>query len=286
MRTAPRLHLADRRSFVAGGIAALGAAAVGPLAGWAAPASGGPIPIVIIHGAWYDSGAWHKVVPLLQARGHTVVTPDMPGYGKNHRPHGEISFDTYVDDVVRAVDSVPGRVMLVGHSLGGMFISQTAERIPDKIASLTYVCAFMLRNGESRISVAPQDPDSVALKYRIPAGEGLISFTREGFIESFYNDCSPEDVDYLLARVRPQPVRPLQAPLRLSEKNYGRIPRYYVKCLLDRGVTPAFQDKMIAASPVRRTFELRASHSPFMSMPRELAEVLLEVARESALQTR
>jgi pimeloyl-ACP methyl ester carboxylesterase len=263
-----------RRSFIASVVALAAGCATRP--------AGKAIPIVVIHGAWYDSSAWYKVVPMLHERGHTVVTPDMPGYGKNLRPPAEISFDTYVDEVVRAVNSVPGRVMLVGHSLGGMFISQAGERIPDKIASLTYVCAFMLRNGESRISVAKQDPGSVALKYRIPAGEGLISFTREGFIESFYNDCSPEDIEYLLARVKPQPVRPLQTPLRLSEQRYGRIPRYYVKCLLDRGITPAFQDAMIAASPVRRTFELLASHSPFMSVPRELAEVLLAVARESA----
>lgn len=272
----------DRRSFIRAGAALLGASAVGTLAGCATMPSGRGIPIVVIHGAWYDSSSWYKVVPLLEARGHAVVAPDMPGYGKNLRPHEQISFDSYVDEVVRAVNAVPGRVMLVGHSLGGMFISQAAERVPDKIASLAYVAAFMLRNGESRIAVAKDDPGSVALKYRIPAGEGLISFTREGFIRSFYNDCSPADVEYLLARVRPQPVRPLQTPLRLSAENYGRIPRYYVKCLLDQGVTPAFQDKMIAASPVRRTLELRASHSPFMSVPRELADALLQVAKESA----
>lgn len=272
----------ERRSFIRAGLAVLGASSAGALAGCAAMSSGKPIPIVIVHGAWYDSTSWYKVIPLLEARGHAVAAPDMPGYGRNARPIDQIGFDTYVDEVVRAVNSIRGRVMLVGHSLGGMFISQAAERVPDKIASLTYVAAFMLRDGESRISVAKDDPGSVALKYRIPAGEGAISFTREGFIQSFYNDCSPADIEYLLARVRPQPVRPLQTPLRLTGANYGRIPRYYVKCLLDQGVTPAFQDRMIAASPVRRVFELRASHSPFMSVPRELADALLEVARSSA----
>ena len=61
-----------------------------------------------------------------------------------------------------------------------------------------------------------------------------------------------------LARVRPQPVAPLRTALRLTAESYGRIPRYYVKCTLDRGITPAFQDKMISATPVRRVFELRA----------------------------
>lgn len=239
---------------------------------------------VLIHGAWYDSSCWHKVVPVLTTRGHMVVTPDMPGYGKNAPPRADIDLDNYVDAVVSAVNSVSGPVVLVGHSLGGMFISQAAERVSDRISSLIYVCAFMLQDGQSRVGVAPQDPDSVAIKYRIPAGEGLLSFTREGFIDSFYNDCSPEDIEYLLARAAPQPVKPLKSPLRLTSANYGRLPRYYVRCNLDRAITPAFQDKMIVASPVRRTFELPAGHSPFMSKPTELANMLLEVASDELVR--
>lgn len=271
-----------RRQIVGAGLGLMGGALLSSLGACATQPGPRKLPIVIIHGAWYDASSWHKVIPLLQAQGHPVVAPDMPGYGRNGKPSAEIAFDTYVDEVVRAVNSVPGRILLVGHSLGGMFISQAAERVPEKIAALAYVCAFMLRNGQSRISVAKDDPDSVALKYRIPAGEGLISFTRQGFIDSFYNDCSSQDVEYLLERVKPQPVKPLHQPLQITEQRYGRIPRHYVKCTLDRGVTPAFQGKMIAASPVKRTYSLRASHSPFMSVPRELADVLLEIARENS----
>lgn len=264
----------SRRQILGAGLSVVASAACARIASSADK----PKPIVIIHGAWYDSSSWYKVIPALKARGHNVIAPDLPGYGKNAPPRPDIDLGDYVDAVVNAVNSVNEPVVLVGHSLGGMFISQAAERIPEKILSLTYVCAFMLQNDQSRIGVASQDPDSVAIKYRIPAGEGLISFTRDGFIDSFYNDCAPEDIEHLLARALPQPVKPLKSPLQLTAANYGRIPRYYVKCLVDRGITPAFQDKMIAASPVQRTFELQASHSPFMSKPKELADILLEVA--------
>jgi pimeloyl-ACP methyl ester carboxylesterase len=241
-------------------------------------AAANKIPIILIHGAGYDSGCWHKVVPLLEASGFKSLTPDMPGYGTNGSPSADTNLEVYVDAVVSAVNSVPGRVMLVGHSLGGIFISQAAERIPDKIASLTYVCAFMLKDGESRIAVVAQDPDSTASKHRIPAGDGLSTITREGFVNSLCNDCSPQDVEYLFNRLKPQPMKPLGTPIKLSEANYGRIPRFYVKCTLDRAVTPAFQDKMIASSPVKQVIELEASHSPFVSKPEELAAALQRIA--------
>jgi pimeloyl-ACP methyl ester carboxylesterase len=234
-------------------------------------------PIVLIHGAGYDSGSWNKVVPLLKAAGHVVVAPDMPGFGTNGAPNPDTGLDDYVGAVISAVNSVPGRVMLVGHSLGGILISQAAERVPDKLASLTYVCAFMLRDGESRMDVAPQDPDSTASKHRISAGEGLVTFTREGLVDSFCNDCSPQDIEFVLERMKPQPVKPLRTALRLTAGNYGRIRRYYIKCTLDRVVTPPFQDKMIAAQPVEHSLELEASHSPFLSKPRELAAILQEI---------
>jgi pimeloyl-ACP methyl ester carboxylesterase len=267
-------RLLKRRTVLGAGLSMIASATSSRIAS----AANGPKTIVLIHGAWYDSGSWRKIVPALTARGHTVIAPDMPGFGKKGPPRANIELSEYVDAVIDAVNSVSGPVMLVGHSLGGVFVSQAAERIPDKITSLTYVCAFMLQNGQSRLSVASQDPESAAIKYRIPAGEGLVSFTREGFIKSLYNDCSPEDVEYLLARTAATPVKPLGIPLQLTAANYGRIRRYYVKCLLDQAITPAFQQKMIDASPVARTFELEASHSPFMSKPDELISVLLEVA--------
>lgn len=137
--------------------------------------------IVLVHGAWYNASCWHKVVPFLTDAGFTVLAPDMPGYGRNGPPDPDTDLEDYVDALANAINSVPEPVMLVGHSLGGIIVSQTAERLAGKISSLTYICAFMLKDGQSRISMASEDPGSIALKYRIAAGEGLISFTRDGF---------------------------------------------------------------------------------------------------------
>lgn len=248
-------------------------------AGCAAPARQA-MPIVIVHGAWYDSQSWSKVTPLLEAKGHSVTVPDMPGYGKNVVPYDTITFESYLNEVKKAISKYPGKVLLVGNSLGGTYISQTAERMPDRIAGLVYVCAFMLRDGESRISVVKLDPQSLALKYRKTVGEGLLTYEDRHFAEIFFNDCDQGDIARELERVKPQPIAPVKTPLRITQESYGRVPRFYVRCLLDRAITPAFQDIMIKASPVRKVFDIDTSHSPFISRPAELADIILRVVRE------
>lgn len=235
---------------------------------------------MLVHGAWSDSGVWRKVAPLLEAAGHTVLKPDMPGCGADERPLSGITLDSYVEQIENAVGSLPGRVVLVGHSIAGMWISQTAERIPERIAGLVYVSGFMLRNGESRLSVIHLDPESMALKQREQLEGELLTFSPEAFAKIFGSGMTPREASALVARIPPQPIAPLRVPLKLSEAAYGSVPRFYVKCLQDRAVTPAFQDLMIRATPVRRVFELPAGHNPALSHPRELAADLEEISRE------
>ncbi|HKI75494.1 MAG TPA: alpha/beta fold hydrolase, partial [Pseudomonadales bacterium] len=88
---------------------------------------------VLIHGAWHGGWCWNKVIPFLEERGHTVAAPDLPL---------EQPFEAYVDTALAAIDEASGPVILVGHSLGGVVITQVAERVPQKIERLVYVTAF------------------------------------------------------------------------------------------------------------------------------------------------
>lgn len=239
------------------------------------------LPFVLVHGAWCDSRVWKRVAPLLEARGHRVAAPDLPGCGANAMPFADITLASYVDEVVRALESLPGRALLVGHSLGGLFISQAAERACERVAGLVYLSAFMLRDGESRLAVAHLDPDSVALKQRSRAGEDLVSFTPEAFRQVFAQDASPEDAARLVEKIPPLPTKPLGTPLALTPERYGRVARWFVKCLRDRAITPAFQDLMIGRSPVRKVYELDAGHMPTLSHAAPLATILLDVARQA-----
>jgi pimeloyl-ACP methyl ester carboxylesterase len=118
---------------------------------------------VLIHGAWHGGWCWDKVVPLLEKEGHKVEAPDLPGHGNDKTPIPEISLQAYADRVCEVLDAQSEPVILVGHSMGGGVISQAAEYRPEKVKTLVYLAAFLLRNGESLLQVFMGDTDSLLL---------------------------------------------------------------------------------------------------------------------------
>ena len=104
---------------------------------------------VLVHGAWAGKFAWDKVKPLLEKDGSKVVTLDLPAHGDDNTPIAGITMQNYVDAVVNLIDKQEGKVILVGHSMGGMVISQVAENIPGKIDKLVYLSAYLPANGQS-----------------------------------------------------------------------------------------------------------------------------------------
>ena len=98
---------------------------------------------VLVHGAW----CWEKVTPLLAAMGHEAHTLDLPGLGNDPAPVSGITLDSYVNAVKDVILSVNEPVVLVGHSMGGLIITQTAELVPDRVQALGYLAAFSPGNG-------------------------------------------------------------------------------------------------------------------------------------------
>ncbi len=103
---------------------------------------------VLVHGGWSGGWTWEKVVPLLEEAGHQVEAPDLPGHGDDRTPIPQVSLQGYADRICRVLDAQPEPVVLVGHSSGGLVISQAAEQRPDKVKMLVYLAAFLLRDCE------------------------------------------------------------------------------------------------------------------------------------------
>ena len=82
---------------------------------------------VLIHGSWHGAWCWYKVVPRLEQAGHTALAIDLPGHGRDWTPPQDVSMQTYVDSVCGVLDTLPEPAILVGHSRGGIVISQVAE---------------------------------------------------------------------------------------------------------------------------------------------------------------
>ena len=233
---------------------------------------------VLVHGAFHGAWCWTKLVPELEGRGHRAVTFDLPGGGDDPTPIEQVTLDGYVSRVADVVSRQAEPVVLVGHSLGGMTITAAAERVPDRIRKLVYLCAFILRNGESLYSLLdPTAPvDSIP-----PKGSSWdIVFSPvpiEAAPKIFYNGCSEADVAYALARLRPQANAPRLRRVALTAERFGRVPRAYIETTDDQAVSLEMQRKMVANSPCQPVRSLATGHSPFFAAPAALADALVSL---------
>ncbi len=233
---------------------------------------------VLIHGAWHGAWCWDKVTPLLEQGGHEVVTLDLPGHGEDRTPAAEVTLEAYADLVVEALDALPEPVVLVGHSLSGTVISQVAERRPEKIDKLVYVCALLLPSGKSAIEASQEDGGSVILKNaEVQADQGHIILSVEGMKEALYHDC-PEDFERARRLISPQPLAPLGTPVEVTEGNFGSVRRTYVHTTQDRAVSPAAQERMYTELPCEKVVSMSTGHLPFFAAPEELAGHLNSLA--------
>lgn len=234
---------------------------------------------ILVHGAYHGAWCYAKVAPLLEAAGHTVVAVDLPGHGDNPAPRDQITLAAYVEHVCRAIDDRAAPVILVGHSLGGMTISQVAEERSDKIKSLVFLTAMLPKDGESRADIAARVDDNPAvMQARVPTGDGLASTVRDDLIKPlFYGDCSDDDIATAKANLVPQASELITAKVRLTDANYGSVPRVFIECLRDGAIPIETQRQMVAAVPCGQVLTLDTSHSPFFSAPRDLADHLLSL---------
>ncbi|MDG6905915.1 MAG: alpha/beta fold hydrolase [Nitrososphaerota archaeon] len=236
---------------------------------------------VLIHGAWHGAWCWDKVIPILK-RKHEVIAIDLPGHGRNRSvPVTAITLETYTSSVVRTLDSLNDPVILVGHSMGGIVITQSAEYRPKKIRKLVYLTAFLPRNGECLLDHANLDSKALVMPNAILDKQtNSISFNRGVVKEIFYQDCSHEDAERAESLLVPQAIAPFNTKVATSQKNFGSISRVYIECLKDRAITLETQRKMYMAQPCEKVISIDSGHSPFFSSAEELAENLESIAQD------
>jgi len=235
---------------------------------------------VLVHGGWNGGWCWEKVVPLLEEAGHEAEAPDLPGSGDDPTPIPEVSLQGYADWISGVLDAQSEPVVLVGHSSGGVVISQAAEQRPDKVKLLVYLAAFLLRDGETLFSVAENETGSLILPNLVMSEDGASATIREDVIkEALFHDCSDEDAERAKSRFAPQALAPFVTSLALTEENFGRVPRVYIETLQDRAVSPSFQKEMYERLPCQKVVSMDTSHSPFFSAPEDLAGHLEFLAR-------
>jgi pimeloyl-ACP methyl ester carboxylesterase len=235
---------------------------------------------VLVSGAWHAGWCWERVTPLLEAQGHKALRPDLFGMGPDPTPLSQVTLAGWADQVADLVRAQREPVVLVGHSRGGIVISEVAERVPEHIQQLVYLAAFLLPNGVSLSSAMPdRDGKSDDLLRPGPDNTTTISADRVGQV--FYNSTSAEWVKRAAELLTPEPMAVFATPLRLSDARFGQVRRAYIECELDRAVPLKLQRSFQTQLPCEPVISLATDHSPFYSAPEELAAALHAIGRRS-----
>jgi pimeloyl-ACP methyl ester carboxylesterase len=234
---------------------------------------------ILVHGAWHGAWCWHRIVARLQQASHHAIAPDLLSLGRDFTPTRSVTLAGWTEQIVALVQAAPEPVVLVGHSRGGIVLSEVAERVPERIRALVYVSAFLLENGSSVRDAAAEDGNALVVPGVMIFDDEhqSVSVREEAVREIFYGQCSEEQVVLARSLLRPEPLAPLATAVRTSAARFGSVPRIYVECTLDRAITHAAQRRMQTALPCRERVTLVTDHSPFFSRAEELTSVLLRL---------
>lgn len=234
---------------------------------------------ILIHGSWHSSWNWHRVVPILRKRGHNPVAIDLPGMGKDKTPIQEVTLNYSVQHLCELINTFDEKIILLGHSKNGIMISQAAESLPHKIHKLIYLAAYLIPNGKTQAEYALLDTHGV-LKPFVNRYPELNAHTLNPAIykEGLYHDCDENIIELAKLLLSHESAITGKTSLKLTEENYGSVPRYYIECTEDRAVTPFIQQKMYSETKCKEVFKMNTSHSPFFSKPDELCDLLCEIA--------
>lgn len=238
---------------------------------------------ILIHGAWHGGWCWERVAKELALRGHEALCPDLPGMGNDTTPLKDVSLALWADHVAGLASRQAEPVVLVGHSRGGIVISEVAERIPERIAQLVYVAAFLVPHGKTLSEMLAlgeaREVAKDAIDMRADGISSTIARDRVGPI--FYNTSPPELQAKAALALTPEPMMSFVTPLSLSMSKFGQVERSYVECLQDNAIPIGMQRAMQAALPCKTIVTLDCDHSPFYSKPAELCDALVSLSSNS-----
>lgn len=226
---------------------------------------------VLVHGGFMGGWVWREVANYLRAAGHEVFTPTLTGLGERaHLANPETDLNTNIQDIVGVVECEDlSQVILVGYSHGGMVITGVAERVPDRISRLVYLDALVPKDGQSLFDVC--GPELAKQFFDLAREHG----------DGWHVPVLPPNPP----KWQPQPIKTVTQPLKVKNPAAIVIPRAYIHCTIrpkEHPLALAWPALDNAAEEARQHGwwyrEISADHGVVFTMPKELAELLLELA--------
>lgn len=228
---------------------------------------------LVAHGSWAAGWAWKKMRPLMVAAGHELFTPTQTGVGERaHLAHPGIDLETHIRDLLAVIEFEDLRdIILIGHSYGGMVATGVADRARDKIKRLIYLDAFAPEDGKSAndyLAVSPEAMSRIAIDgWKVPPNPPP-------------PDTSPEDVAWVTLRRVPQPLACYEQKLVFKNGPLS-LPRTYIYMRRHLPGDPFRQFMERARKEGWPVYEMDASHSPHVTAPAALMQILEKVARSA-----
>jgi pimeloyl-ACP methyl ester carboxylesterase len=220
--------------------------------------------VVLVHGGFVDGSGWEDVYRNLKKQGYEVSIVQNPT-------------TSLTDDVAatnRVLDAQKGPVILVGHSYGGVVITEAGNH--PKVAGLVYIAAFAPDKGESVGSLIKDPPPGAPVPPIEPAGEGFLGLNKAKFRASFAADVSEAKAAFMADSQVPWGVGALTGAVTVPA--WKSKPSYYLVATEDRMIPPPAQ-KAMSGRAGATVVEVAGSHAVYVSKPQAVADLIVKAAR-------
>jgi len=239
-----------------------------------------PNEYVLVHGACHGAWCWDDVAARLRAKGHRVVTLDLPGHGRRAAEVRLASVEAYGRAVADAM-ALEGisRGVLVGHSMGGLVIPKAAELASARVAHLVFLAAVVVPDGGTLARTLMTPAGRAMMTGNAAArGDGTFLYPAEMAWARWMGDMPRSDprVSRAISLLTPQSLRPFVEPVDLRVFYGMRVPTTYIRCLEDKAIVPAKAAECagrLGVTPV----DMNCAHNAMLSQPDELAQILEKV---------
>lgn len=223
--------------------------------------------IVLVHGGFVDGSGWEDVYKILRKEGYDVSIVQNPT-------------TSLADDVAatkRVLAEQQGSVILVGHSYGGVVITEAGN--DPKVAGLVYIAAFAPDRGESVASLIKDPPAGAPVPPILPPQQGFLALDKAKFAASFAADVAPEKAEFMANSQVPWGVDALSG--EITQPAWRSKPSWYLIATEDRMIPPPAQRSMSARAG-SNTVETKGSHAIYVSQPQAVAELIKKAAQSIA----
>lgn len=217
--------------------------------------------LLLVHGAWHGAWCWDELTSVLDAGGWRTRTVDLPSAG------GRAGVEDDSRAVLRELASIDGPVVVLAHSYGGIPVTQAVAEAGN-VLRVVYLAAYQLDVGESLLGHhgAPVPPEPHGFR---PVPEGPVAM--------FYGDVHGSRADEAVGRLVPQSTRSFTDTV--TRAGWRTLPSTYIVCEHDQALPPKNQEELARRSGT--VHRIASGHSPFLSMPAELAALVTEIAAGS-----